>query len=84
MIAIVSFILEDFILHTVLNVLPGNNYYLSLVVKMVIIFSLNPINKAIEGYLLKKVTRNKKQRKAAANIPTNELLPEEQGLLSYT
>jgi tetratricopeptide (TPR) repeat protein len=61
MIAIVLFILEDFILHFALNMVNSNNYFISLAVKMVIIFSLGPINKAVEGYLLKKVIRKKKE-----------------------
>jgi tetratricopeptide (TPR) repeat protein len=60
-IAIVLFILQDFILRFVLKSLPNNNYFLSLAVKMGIIFSLSPINQGIEHYLLKKVIRNKKR-----------------------
>ena len=63
-IAIVLFILQDFILRFALNSLPNNNYFLSLGVKMGIIFSLSPINNGIEHYLLKKVIRNKKQNTA--------------------
>jgi tetratricopeptide (TPR) repeat protein len=59
MIAIVLFVLEDFILHFALLAVPENNYFISMIVKIVIIFSLSPINKAIENYLLKKVVRNK-------------------------
>lgn len=59
MFAIVFFIFEDSILHFALHALSTNNYFLSLAVKMIIIFSLSPINKAIEKYLLKKVVRNK-------------------------
>jgi tetratricopeptide (TPR) repeat protein len=60
-IAIVLFVLEDFILHFVLINLPANNDLISLVVKMIIIFSLSPINNAIENYLLKNVINKKKR-----------------------
>ena len=60
-IAIALFVLEDFILHFALTVVNSNNYFISIVVKMVIIFSLSPINKAVEGYLLKKVLRKKRE-----------------------
>ncbi len=69
-IAIVFFIFEDFILHTVLNVMP-DNYFLLLIIKMVIIFSLNPINKMIEEYLLKKVIRGKKHAHSKEEEPSN-------------
>lgn len=60
-IAIMLFIAEDFVLGFVLRNLPSNNYFLSLGVKMVIIFSLSPINAAFERYLLKRVIRKKKR-----------------------
>ena len=60
-IAIALFVLEDFILHFALTVVNSNNYFISIVVKMVIIFLLSPINKAVEGYLLKKVLRKKRE-----------------------
>jgi len=59
-IAIALFIIEDGILHYALIVVPENSYFLSLIVKMVIIFSLSPINKAIESYLLRKVIKKAK------------------------
>jgi len=59
-IAIVLFILEDFVLHFALTVVNSDNYFISLIVKMVIIFSLSPINKAVENYLLKRIIRKKK------------------------
>ena len=65
-IAIVLFVLQDFILGFVLRNLPKNNYFLSLVVKMAIIFSLSPINQGIEHYLLKKVIRTRKNIVLAA------------------
>ena len=62
LIAVVFFVFEDSILHLIFHFLPGNNYWLSVIVKMVFIFSLKPINGAIEHYLVKKVI--KKKRKA--------------------
>jgi len=59
-IAISLFIIDDFILHYALTALPANNYFISLIVKMAIIFSLSPINRAIENYLLRKVIKKKK------------------------
>jgi hypothetical protein len=44
LIAIVLFIFQDIILRFVFQFMPANNFWLSLVVKMVIIFSLSPIN----------------------------------------
>ncbi|MEO5946593.1 MAG: hypothetical protein ABIP79_07220 [Chitinophagaceae bacterium] len=58
MIAIVFFILQDKILYIVLTMMSTNNYYLLLIAKMIIIFSLSPINKGIENYLLKRVIKN--------------------------
>lgn len=60
-IAITLFILEEFILHFVLHLLPEDNFYLSLFVKMAIIFSLKPIDNAIEHYLLKKIIKKRKK-----------------------
>ena len=65
LIAIVLFIFEDSILHFVLTIVNSENYFISLVVKMTIIFSLAPINKAIEKYLLKKVIRTKSEAPVA-------------------
>jgi len=63
-VAIVLFIFQDAILRTALRLLPSDNYFLLLGVKMAIIFSLAPINRGIEHHLLKTVTR--KRRLAAA------------------
>src|SRR5262249_36182475 len=41
-VAVVLFVVQDFILGTVLKNLPSHNYFLSLGVKMAIIFSLSP------------------------------------------
>ena len=56
-IAIVLFIFQDAILGTALRLLASDNYFLLLGVKMAIIFSLSPINRAIEHHLLRRVTR---------------------------
>ena len=50
-----------------------SNYFISLIVKMVIIFSLNPINAAIEKYLLKKVV--KKRRREISSVEAEIALP---------
>jgi tetratricopeptide (TPR) repeat protein len=63
---IVLFIFQDAILGTALRLLASNNYFLSLAVKMAIIFSLSPINRAIERHLLKKVMQKERLRRAAA------------------
>jgi hypothetical protein len=60
-IAIVLFVIDDFILGFVLEMLNSNNYFLSMTVKMGIIFSLSPINSAIEKYMLKKVIKKRRQ-----------------------
>lgn len=67
-IAIVLFILEELILHSVLHLLPEDNFYLSFVVKMVIIFSLKPIDSAIEHTLLKKIIKKKKEMPEAMAV----------------
>jgi hypothetical protein len=60
-IAIALFILIDTILHFTLAIIPANNCFILLMVKMGIIFSLSPINKGIEGYLLNKMIRKKRK-----------------------
>jgi tetratricopeptide (TPR) repeat protein len=60
-VAILMFIFEDPIIGFSLKLLSSDNYWLSLFLKMAIIFSLSPINKAIEGYLLKKVIKKRKE-----------------------
>jgi tetratricopeptide (TPR) repeat protein len=64
-VAIVLFIFQDAILGTALRLLSSNNYFLSLAVKMAIIFSLSPINKAIEHYLLQGVMQRERSRRSA-------------------
>jgi hypothetical protein len=59
-IGVVLFIFQDRILEFALNIFASDNYFLSLFIKIGIIFSLNPINKTIEHYLLKKVIRTHK------------------------
>jgi tetratricopeptide (TPR) repeat protein len=61
-IAIVLFLLEELILHQVTHLLPEDNFYLSLGVKMLIIFSLKPIDSAVEHYLLKKIIKKEKKQ----------------------
>ena len=61
LIAIVFFIFEDSILHFIFHLLSADNFWLSLGIKMVIIFSLKPINGAIEHYLVRKVIKKKKR-----------------------
>lgn len=65
-VAIVLFIFQDAILGTALRLLNNDNYFLLLGVKMAIIFSLSPINKAIEHHLLKGVMRQERLRRSAA------------------
>ncbi len=60
-VAIVLFIFEDPIIGFSLRLLSSHNYWLSLFLKMAVIFSLSPINGAIEHYLLKKVIKKRKQ-----------------------
>jgi len=61
LIAIALFIFEDGILHFVFHLLPASNFWFSLGIKMVIIFSLKPINGALEHHLIRKVIRKKKK-----------------------
>jgi tetratricopeptide (TPR) repeat protein len=65
-IAIVLFIFQDAILGTALKLLASDNYFLLLAVKMAIIFSLSPINRAIEHHLLKRVMRKNRALTAPA------------------
>jgi tetratricopeptide (TPR) repeat protein len=60
-IAVILFVAEEPILAFALHTFGKDNYLLSLAIKMLIIFSLGPINSAIQTYLLKKVIRNKKK-----------------------
>ncbi len=63
---IVLFIFQDAILRTALRLLPSDNYFLLLGVKMAIIFSLAPINRGIERHLLKQVMRARRPGTADA------------------
>jgi tetratricopeptide (TPR) repeat protein len=58
-IGITLFIGEDFLLDLVLHKLPENNIILSLGAKLMVVFSLKPIEKAIEHHLLKKAIKKK-------------------------
>lgn len=60
-IAIALFIIEELIIHSILHLISDNGFYISFVVKMVIILSLKPIDSAIEHYLLKKIIKKKKK-----------------------
>ncbi|MFI5187059.1 MAG: tetratricopeptide repeat protein [Chitinophagales bacterium] len=75
LIAIVFFIFEDSILHFVLPLLPADNFYISLCVKMAIIFSLKPINSVIEHHLVKKVIKKKSKVMEEENLD-NEIPAE--------
>jgi len=63
--AVVLFIFQDAILGTALRLLASNNYFVLLGVKMGIIFSLSPINRGIERYLLRRVVKRQKVAEAA-------------------
>jgi hypothetical protein len=56
--------------------MPANNFWISLAVKMAIIFSLKPINSAIEHYLVKKIVKRKKREmefEDEENLTSSEL-----------
>ena len=59
--AVVLFIFQDAILRTALGLLNSDNYFLSLAVKMAIIFSLAPINRGIERHMLKRVATGRRE-----------------------
>jgi tetratricopeptide (TPR) repeat protein len=59
-IAIGLFFIEDAILHFTLDMVSTDSYFLSMAIKIAIIFSLSPINKTIEKSLVKKVIKKKK------------------------
>jgi tetratricopeptide (TPR) repeat protein len=58
---IVLFIFQDNILDLILELFASHNYMLSMAIKIAMVFSLNPVNKAIEHYLLKKVIKKRKK-----------------------
>lgn len=60
-IAIILFVAEEMILHTVMHLIPEEDFMLSMGVKAVIILSLKPIDNAIEHYMLHKLIRKKKR-----------------------
>jgi hypothetical protein len=61
-IAIVLFVAEEVIHHSVLHILHDDGFTMSLIVKGVIVISLKPIDSAIEHLLLKNIIK-KKDRK---------------------
>jgi tetratricopeptide (TPR) repeat protein len=61
------FIIEDTILHFVLHWVSTENFFLSLTIKGVIIFSLKPIDEAIEHYLLKRVIKNRRPKQVVVS-----------------
>jgi tetratricopeptide (TPR) repeat protein len=67
-VAIVMFIFEDPIIGFSLRLLSSQNYWLSLFLKMAIIFSLSPINRAIEHYLLKKIIKKRQYPEALVQL----------------
>ena len=60
-IALVLFVFQEQIVEVVLHLFKSENRLLSLAIKIVIIFSLEPLNKTIEHYLLRKVIKKKKK-----------------------
>lgn len=61
LLAVVLFIFEDPIIGFSLNLVSNHSYPVALTVKMAVIFSLSPINKTIEKFLLKNVIKKKKK-----------------------
>ncbi len=59
-IAIILFIFEEQIIHGAIHLFANDNYFLTLFIKIVIIFSLKPIDESIEKFLLRKVIKKKK------------------------
>ena len=60
-IGIILFVFQDIIIEHILEIFASDNFWLSISIKVAIIFSLNPINKAIEHYMVKKVIKRKKK-----------------------
>lgn len=77
--AIVLFIFQDLILRTALRLLASDNYFLSLSVKMAIIFSLAPINQGIERHLLKQVMQKRRVKEPGASHRSEEQAVEVMG-----
>ncbi len=63
--AVILFIAEDPFDYIASYIVTSHNYFLTLLVKLAFILSLNPINNAIEHYLLKRVILKKKQTQEA-------------------
>ncbi|HXP48801.1 MAG TPA: hypothetical protein VN922_02540, partial [Bacteroidia bacterium] len=64
-VALVLFIAEDFILDFVLHKLPEDNILLTMTIKVLIVFSLKPIERGIEHFMLKSVIKKKKRESLA-------------------
>jgi len=64
--AIVLFIFEDPIVSFALKLFSSESYLLEMVIKITVIFSLNPINRIFESYLLKRVIMKKKEARQLA------------------
>ncbi len=60
-IGIILFIFQDRILEHILHLFASDNYLLSICIKVAIIFSLEPVNKTIEHYLLRRVIKKNKK-----------------------
>lgn len=58
-IAIVLFIAEEIIHHSVLHLMHDDDFVMSLVVKGIIVISLKPIDSAVEHFLLKNIIKKK-------------------------
>ena len=61
LVAIVMIIAEEPIMHLVQHYIGEENFYFSMVAKILVILSLKPIDSAIEHYLLHKIVLKKKQ-----------------------
>jgi tetratricopeptide (TPR) repeat protein len=57
-IAIALFMVEETILHFAMEIVSTDNFFISVFVKMIIIFSISPINKAVEHYLYRRLVKN--------------------------
>jgi len=57
----VLFVFQEQIVEMVQHLFESDNYLLHISIKIAIIFSLEPVNKAIERYLLRKVIKRQKK-----------------------
>ena len=60
-VAVVLFVFQEQIVEMVQHLFESDNYLLHISIKIAIIFSLEPVNKAIERYLLRKVIKRQKK-----------------------